>query len=239
MEWTVDCVRDRGLPLPGAITGQQYEGNPTHAPLRSGVDWSTSREPGSGLRLLAVCARPSIGTAVRGQGGAMRTTVDTGQAAAIPRGARACYATHLRHRSRHARTAVLLAAVIAAIAACTSSRAHEVARPANSSARVVATRTVGHRMRDLTIDSPALGRTAMVRLLLPDHFTAQPTRRWPVLWLLHGGADTYQAWTRSTDVEQQAALAAVLVVMPEGGPAGARTGTTLAARGRRAGRPST
>jgi diacylglycerol O-acyltransferase/trehalose O-mycolyltransferase len=150
----------------------------------------------------------------------MRTSVGTGQAAAIPRGARACRPTHLRHRSGHARTAVLLAAVIAASAACSSSPAPQVARPANRSARVAATRTLGHRMRDLTIDSPALGRTARVRLLLPDHFTAQPTRRWPVLWLLHGCCDTYRAWTRSTDVEQLAGLAEVLVVMPEGGQVG-------------------
>jgi hypothetical protein len=123
----------------------------------------------------------------------MRTTVDTGQAAAILRGARACHPTHPRHRSRHARTAVLLAAVLVASGACTSSRAPEVARPATPSARVVATRTLGYRMRDLTVDSPALGRTATVRLLLPAHYTTQPTRRWPVLWLLHGGDDTYQA----------------------------------------------
>jgi diacylglycerol O-acyltransferase / trehalose O-mycolyltransferase len=75
-------------------------------------------------------------------------------------------------------------------------------------------------MRDLTIDSPALGRTAMVRLLLPRHFTTQPNRRWPVLWLLHGCCDTYQSWTRSTDVEQLAGLADVLVVMPEAGDVG-------------------
>ena len=86
----------------------------------------------------------------------MRTTVGTGQGAAIPRGARACYATQPRHRSRHARTAVLLVAVIAAIAACTSSRAPEVARPVNSSARVVATRTVGSIRRDAT-EVPAAG----------------------------------------------------------------------------------
>jgi diacylglycerol O-acyltransferase/trehalose O-mycolyltransferase len=152
----------------------------------------------------------------------LRTTVDTGQAAPISSGARACYSTHLRHRSRHThtRTAVLLAAVIAASAACSSARPPQTARPANRSARVVATRTIGRRMRDLTIDSPALGHTAMVRLLLPTHYTTQPNRRWPVLWLLHGDGDTYQAWTRSTDVEQQAALANVLVVMPDGGQAG-------------------
>src|SRR5919201_6683338 len=60
----------------------------------------------------------------------------------------------------------------------------------------------------------------MVRLLLPDHYTTQPNRRWPVLWLLHGCCDTYQAWTRSTDVEQLAGLADVLVVMPDGGRVG-------------------
>jgi S-formylglutathione hydrolase FrmB len=75
-------------------------------------------------------------------------------------------------------------------------------------------------MRDLTIDSPALGHTATVRLLLPDHYTTQPNRRWPVLWLLHTCCDTHQAWTRSTDVEQLAALADVLVVMPDGGNVG-------------------
>jgi hypothetical protein len=64
----------------------------------------------------------------------MRTTVDTGQAAAIPSGARACRSTHLRHRSRHARTAILLAAVIAASAACSSARPPQAARPANQSA---------------------------------------------------------------------------------------------------------
>jgi S-formylglutathione hydrolase FrmB len=169
----------------------------------------------------------------------MRTTVDTGQAAAIPMGARACYSTHLRHHSPHARTAVLLAVLVVASAACSSARPPQAARPANPSARVVATRTLGPRVRDLTVDSPVLGHTAMVRLLLPDHYTAQPTRRWPVLWLLHGGDDTYQAWTRSTDVEQQAALADVLVVMPDGGRAGTRIGTALAATGHRAGRAST
>jgi alpha-glucoside transport system permease protein len=75
-------------------------------------------------------------------------------------------------------------------------------------------------VRDLTIDSPALGRSAKVRLLLPRRFQAQPNRRWPVLWLLHGCCDTYQSWTRSTDVEELAGLADMLVVMPEAGQVG-------------------
>jgi S-formylglutathione hydrolase FrmB len=85
---------------------------------------------------------------------------------------------------------------------------------------VVATQTLGPRVRDLTIDSPALGRSAKVRLLLPRRFRAQPHRRWPVLWLLHGCCDTYQSWTRSTDVEELDGLADVLAVMPEAGQVG-------------------
>jgi len=85
---------------------------------------------------------------------------------------------------------------------------------------VVATQTISPRVRDLTIDSPALGRSAKVRLLLPRRFSAEPSRRWPVLWLLHGCCDTYQSWTRSTDVEELDGLADVLVVMPEAGQVG-------------------
>jgi diacylglycerol O-acyltransferase/trehalose O-mycolyltransferase len=140
----------------------------------------------------------------------MRTTVDAGEGGSISKDARVC--------RPHARAAVLLALV--AMVACTSSRPPDVARPSDRSARVVATRTLGPRVRDLTIDSPALGRTAMVRLLLPRHFQTQPNHRWPVLWLLHGCCDTYQSWTRSTDVERLAGLAEVLVVMPEAGNVG-------------------
>jgi S-formylglutathione hydrolase FrmB len=89
-----------------------------------------------------------------------------------------------------------------------------------SGLQVVATTVVSARMRDLTVASPALGATAMVRLLLPEHFATQPERRWPVLFLLHGCCDTYQSWTRSTDVEQLTARSDVLVVMPDGGRVG-------------------
>jgi S-formylglutathione hydrolase FrmB len=41
-----------------------------------------------------------------------------------------------------------------------------------------------------------------------------------VLYLLHGCCDTYDSWTRSTDVEDLPALRHVLVVMPEGGAVG-------------------
>jgi alpha-glucoside transport system permease protein len=129
---------------------------------------------------------------------------------------------HRRRRqlARHAGTAVTLALLTVGTAACTSSQAPQAVGPSDRPARVVATQTVGPRVRDLTIDSPALGRSAKVRLLLPRRFSAEPGRRWPVLWLLHGCCDTYQSWTRSTDVEQLDELADVLVVMPEAGQVG-------------------
>ena len=122
--------------------------------------------------------------------------------------------------ARHAGTAVTLALLTVGMAACTPSQAPQGVGPPDRPARVVATQTLGPRVRDLTIDSPALGRSAKVRLLLPRRFQAQPNRRWPVLWLLHGCCDTYQSWTRSTDVEELAGLADVLVVMPEAGQVG-------------------
>jgi alpha-glucoside transport system permease protein len=131
----------------------------------------------------------------------------------------------VRHRrrpqlARHAGPAVILALLTVGMAACTPSQAPQGVGPPGRPARVVATQMLGPRVRDLTIDSPALGRSAKVRLLLPRRFQAQPHRRWPVLWLLHGCCDTYQSWTRSTDVEELAGLADVLVVMPEAGRVG-------------------
>ena len=122
-----------------------------------------------------------------------------------------------------ARWLLVLAVVVLGVVGCGGGSSR---LPATGSAergsglQVVATTVVSARMRDLTVASPALGATAMVRLLLPEHYATQPGRRWPVLYLLHGCCDTYLSWTRSTDVEQLTARSDVLVVMPDGGPAG-------------------
>jgi diacylglycerol O-acyltransferase / trehalose O-mycolyltransferase len=92
--------------------------------------------------------------------------------------------------------------------------------PAPPGARVLTTRQVQGRTWDLTVDSPALGKAVNVRLLLPVRHDADPTRRWPVLYLLHGCCDDYLSWTRSTDIEPLSRNADLLVVMPEGGSVG-------------------
>lgn len=92
--------------------------------------------------------------------------------------------------------------------------------PAGRAARIVRTMHVGGRTWDLTVDSPAVGRQLQVRLLLPARFAAEPARRWPVLYLLHGCCDSYLSWTRSTDVERRTRALDALVVMPDGGAVG-------------------
>lgn len=91
---------------------------------------------------------------------------------------------------------------------------------ASDGAKVVAETQVAPRQVDLTIDSPALGTTAKVRLLTPDGWSAGAKKHWPTLWLLHGCCGDYTSWTAFTDVASIQSLRHVLVVMPEAGDAG-------------------
>ncbi len=113
---------------------------------------------------------------------------------------------------------VLASAVVAGSCAAPSESSAAASRKA---VRVVSVDKVNDRTRDLVLDSPSVGK-ARVRLLLPVGFDADPNRRWPVLYLLHGAddPDTYQCWTRSADVAAVTAGLPLLVVMPEGGTQG-------------------
>lgn len=124
-----------------------------------------------------------------------------------------------RRRNRVGRGLLLVGLVL--LVACGAPAAPTPA-PADPvpGARVLDRRQVDERTWDLTIDSPAVGRPVAVRLLLPGRFAADPDRRWPVLYLLHGCCDSYVAWMRSTDVAELTRPADVLVAMPEGGAVG-------------------
>ena len=93
---------------------------------------------------------------------------------------------------------------------------------ADDGARVVSVEQVTDRIRDLTIDLPAMGRQAMARLVLPVGFDEDPERRWPVLYLLHGAGDprSYRSWTESMGVDALPAAADAILVSPEGGDMG-------------------
>ncbi|MFI7114893.1 alpha/beta hydrolase [Amycolatopsis sp. NPDC049868] len=108
------------------------------------------------------------------------------------------------------------AAGMASIALC-GATGRASAAPSGTGAVVVGERQVGDGVLDLAVLSPALGTTAMVRLLLPEGWTSSPSRTWPVLYLLHGAGDDYTSWTRSTDVTRLTCGKGMLVVMPSGG----------------------
>ena len=124
--------------------------------------------------------------------------------------------------------AAALTALAGAAAPATAATGTAAAQPAaapgpaaaDDGAHVTAEQWIDARTLDLTIDSPAMGTTEPVRLLLPPDWNARPDEPWPVLYLLHGCCDSYVSWTRSTDVEQLTAGTDVLVVMPEAGKDG-------------------
>jgi diacylglycerol O-acyltransferase / trehalose O-mycolyltransferase len=123
-------------------------------------------------------------------------------------------------------TFALLAATFLG-AACTpsghpssgGSRAPSASAP-SATAHVTQVVRVSARIRDLTIATPSVDTPVPVRLLLPTDFDAQPTRRWPVLYLLHGCCDTYRSWTLDSDIEAFTSHRDVIVAMPDGGAVG-------------------
>ena len=94
--------------------------------------------------------------------------------------------------------------------------------PASGAAALTLTGSTvqNERLSDLRFATPSLHGAGRAFVLLPDGYAADPGRRYPVLYLLHGGLGTYVAWPRQGDVEAITAGQDVIVVMPDGGPAG-------------------
>jgi S-formylglutathione hydrolase FrmB len=70
------------------------------------------------------------------------------------------------------------------------------------------------------MSTPALPAPVHVRVLVPSGYDAQPGRRYPVLYLLHGAYDNYKSWTDKGAAEKITAGLDAIVVMPEGGNGG-------------------
>lgn len=65
------------------------------------------------------------------------------------------------------------------------------------------------------LSSSALARTVQYRVILPDHYDTE-SRRYPVLYLLHGYGGTFSDWTNRTKVAEYAAGQPLIIVTPEG-----------------------
>jgi len=88
------------------------------------------------------------------------------------------------------------------------------------------TRRVTDRTWELDLSTPliaddATNRGHRLRVTLPDGYFDAPAKRYPVIYLLHGGGGgAYSDWTDGGRVEEITAGREVIVVMPEGGKVG-------------------
>jgi putative tributyrin esterase len=64
--------------------------------------------------------------------------------------------------------------------------------------------------------SALVGKTLPYNVILPRDYRASRTRRYPVLYLLHGLAGHYSDWTTKTNVADYASRYRMIVVTPEG-----------------------
>jgi diacylglycerol O-acyltransferase/trehalose O-mycolyltransferase len=87
---------------------------------------------------------------------------------------------------------------------------------------VVAEGFTGENVLELLLRSPLLNSPVTVFVITPPGWRPDPDRRWPVLYLLHGGDDDPSCWLDHTDVVDRARAhpGGLLVVLPEGGRAG-------------------
>jgi diacylglycerol O-acyltransferase/trehalose O-mycolyltransferase len=88
---------------------------------------------------------------------------------------------------------------------------------------------LGDRLREVTIRSAALRRSASFQLLTPPGFSTTADRRWPVLLLLHGAEDGPSQWTRKAAIIERCEQLDALVVLPQAGPVGYYTNWELPA----------
>jgi S-formylglutathione hydrolase FrmB len=128
---------------------------------------------------------------------------------------------------RTALTRLLLAAALA-LAACggggggdgDGARATPAATKAAQALRVQSQDRLSARLTDFYLATPALDQPAHVQVLLPRGYDPEGTRRYPVLYLLHGCCGAYDAWTQLGEAEAITRRYPLIVVMPEGGSNG-------------------
>jgi S-formylglutathione hydrolase FrmB len=88
---------------------------------------------------------------------------------------------------------------------------------------LVGSEPLSPRLSELTFRTPAVAGETKVRILVPAGYDASGATRYPVLLLLHGGADDYRSWTDKGDAEAITAPLQAIVVMPDSGTGGGYT----------------
>lgn len=65
-----------------------------------------------------------------------------------------------------------------------------------------------------------IGWDPAVNVLLPDDYFHTDWRRYPVMYLLHGGLQDFRFWDMEQDIRRLTAGRRIIIVMPDGGKAG-------------------
>lgn len=125
------------------------------------------------------------------------------------------------------RTMILTNSVLALFALIASSPASSEAPTLRSSSgiTVLEQNRIDDRLTELRIATDAVDGELKVRVLVPVDYDPAATRRYPVLYLLHGGSNpanpaTSADWTDKGGVIETTADSDLIVVMPDGGNGG-------------------
>ncbi|HET6508662.1 MAG TPA: alpha/beta hydrolase family protein [Baekduia sp.] len=89
-----------------------------------------------------------------------------------------------------------------------------------SGLELVSSTALDDRLTELTFTSPSLADPVKVRVLLPRAAAADPSARYPSLYLLHGSDADASNWTDQLDAEELTEGMGLVVVMPDGGSEG-------------------
>jgi enterochelin esterase-like enzyme len=95
-------------------------------------------------------------------------------------------------------------------------------RATPSAAPVSAVPTSGGYLKDAEFVSKALGRAMPYGIYLPPTYDSEPGRRYPVLYMLHGGGGHYSEWVayglpeRAEDLTWDGQIQPLIIVMPQG-----------------------
>jgi S-formylglutathione hydrolase FrmB len=112
------------------------------------------------------------------------------------------------------RRALLAAALLAAALPASAQAATK------NPIQLVDSKPLTARLSELTLRTPALKEDTHVRVLLPQGYDPKSSRRYPMLFLLHGCCDDYRSWSDKGNVEGIVGSLPLIVVMPDGGSGG-------------------
>lgn len=116
---------------------------------------------------------------------------------------------------RARRLASTIAALCALGAGCATAAADPPPLSDADGLHVLSVKQLDPRLFEAKVATSALPGPAAVRILLPPGYAADPGRRYPVLYLLHGTSGAASDWTIKGDAEKTVGDRPMIVVMPD------------------------